>query len=344
MACKLSMALLLAITCLLNKNLWARPINSYLKLYWGNCTLDSDPKAATPFSKTYAAICLKPELHQSMSHQQKTSHNQYYHYSKIYAGFHTLGTIGFHWSGFQKIQSDDGPGTQIDINRTTNTAALTIGKLGINRILLSAGKQKMGFGIGIMPKGAFIESINAPSFWDSPNYSLSASWDNLVDATAQVSIGIENPDELLFLEQELKQLSIASRLIYDSPAWFGTRFVISGLAHHNGERRFGIGMLNIAPNRAISLVEWIRSRQTPDGKSTSFKQLIRFTLIGEKQWNKQPFFMYDDVRKNHRLFAIGQEFFFYNNMSVRFSLAYRKDESSKREHLFYAIGGLSLQL
>ena len=344
MACKSPRAFLLAITCLTNTILRAGPVDDYVHFFWGNCTLNSDPKVSKQFSETYAAMCVKPEMHQSVSIQDAKSHNQYDHYSRIYTGIHTMGAVGFHWSAFQKIQTNDGPGTKPDIDRMTDTAALTIGKLGLHRFLLSAGKKKMGFGIGIKPKGAFIESLSSPSFWNSPGYSVTTSWDNLVDATGEISIGIEEPEELLFLEQELKHLSIASRVIYDSPAWFGTRFVISGLAHHNGERRFGLGMLNIAPNGALSLVEWIRSRQSPDGKNHPFKQLIRFSLIGERQWNKQPFFIYDDVRHTHRLFIIGQEFYFYKNMSVRFSLAYRKDESPLREHLFYAIGGLSLQL
>ena len=344
MACMPKLAFLLACICFSEHAFASKDLETPVSVFWGQCKLETDPKLAGPFSSRYLALCIRPESHQSISAQQSNNISQYDHYSRIYAAIHTPGNVAFHWSAFIQGQTDDGPGSETKITRQTDTAALSIGKLGLNRFLLSTGKQTMAFGLGIKPKGAFFESLSSPEFWKTPGYSATVSWDNLVDATGQISVGIADPEELLFLEREFKNLSISSRIIYDSPAWFGTRFVLSGLAHHNGERRLGLGMLNIAPNGAMSLIEWVRSRQTPDGTNSSFKQIIRFTLIGEKQWKKKPFFIYDDVRHTHRLFVIGQEFYFYKNMSVRMSFAYRKDESDEREHLFYGIGGLSLQL
>ena len=271
MARKPAVAFLLALACLFEAHSKAAALNSPLDLFWGSCVLDADPKNVDPFSDAYAAICIKPELHQSVSIQQTSNENQYDHYSRIYIGLHTPGSIGIHWSAYQKAQTNDGPDTKVSITRTTDTATLSIGKLGLRRFIFTAGKKKMDFGINVKPKGAFIESISSPEFWDSPDYSATATWDNLVDATGQVSVGIDDPEELLFLEKELKNLSISGRIIYDSPAWFGTRFVLSGLAHHNGERRFGLGMLNIASflglvgdnrrrggGRADSMPEWER--------------------------------------------------------------------------------------
>lgn len=344
MVTKTLIAFLIATASLSANTFGAGFSRSPLGFYWGDCALNSDPKLGQAFADNYAKICIKPEIHQSISIQQTNNHNLYDHYSRIYTGVHTPGSIGLHWSAFQQLQVDDGPGAKLKTNRNTDTAILTIGKLGLHRFLLAGGKQKMGFGIGLKPQSAFLESHTSPSFWDSPPYSITATWDNLVDATGEISVGIDDPEELLFLERELKSLSIASRIIYDSPAWFGTRFVLSGLAHHNGERRYGIGMLNIAPNGASSLIEWIRSRHAPDGKGQHFKQIIRFTLVGERRWNKKPYFIYDDVRHTHRFFTIGQEFYFYRNMSLRLSLAYMKDESGQHEHLFYGVGGLSLQI
>lgn len=257
-------------------------------------------------------------------------------HGQLFGGIHVKEFTSLHWQGFLNTGAQTHPFYRSELVRDTDHLVVQIGKPALHKLGVSLGKQPPVFGVHTRLPSAFLNPFKPSWTRLNPGPGIRVGFDNLTSFSAELSVNKNKNSQ----DPDHEEKSIGARFINDIAAWSGTRLVLSLFGSQPGERRFGLGAMNIAPDGTLSLIEWVRMRNKPDGKSEPFNQLLRFYINGAIRRNRQTYFMYEDIRLTHRLGLLGNRIWFSKNYYINLSLAYRKDESSLQNHLWiFSIGG-----
>jgi hypothetical protein len=321
-------------------------LNSHPKnknIYLGQCKLSTDPTNAKVSS---FQICLKSSsgiaLHAD-SHAPKTNANIYTHQ---YLGTHISQYFSIHFKGSAySSRSLDTDSEKIIYD--PRLVIFQIGNSAIHHFRAKFGYQNLPLGLNFNP----FEKITEPGFereiWETPKTSAILTWGNQFDV--QVNLGVASTEKNIFsnvnhtLKQNLEhsQSPVTSlQALFDVSSLDGTRFSLSGYSSEQGIRKLSIGMLNVSRKGEKTAIEWIRKRKDPQGKKYPFEQIIRISYQGRFKNRKRVNFLFDQVRKSHRIGIIGQDFKITDNLLINSYIKYlASDDDIHVSSWAFSLGG-----
>ena len=311
-------------------------------LYIGHCILPSSPKIGHINNHDGIFACVKGNFYHDFVSKSKDVGKSQYSHGMLYLGIHTPSLYSFHWSGY--LKSDFKEFHDAKFSKTSQLSLIKIGNTAVQKTMLTIGKGFIPFGINQSPSSSFLKAINPDQFWRTPSYGPTLTYDNHINLSHEFAILGGPSKDHLTLSNFSDNRAFVYRFIYDSSAWYGTRYVISALAKVDGKRSYSIGIINHNPNKSISHIEWVRVRETPDGKSNPFKQLLRFSILGPPKKSGRFFLLLDDVRFSHRLVNIGYSTKLLRRIMLNTSFAYKKNESVAKTYHWTLIFGLGFSL
>lgn len=211
-----------------------------------------------------------------------------------------------------------------DLERRLELLTLNAGKTPFNFVEASIGVQALPFGLNLPQPPGILTRENPKHFWIDPTKALKVIVDNKKNLSLEVGLKASESDP-----------TYSIRLSYDSSVWMGSRFLISAAKHKPKTHMLGAAFYSQHQSRGLMQLEWVRISNTEQGLFSLDHQFFRLGIVGTSYKGIQPYFNYDDVKYTHRLVSIGQRYLVNPTMSFDISLAYKKDETGEKRHLWY---------
>jgi len=320
--------------------------------YLGECLLEKDPlKHKVLLSPTF---CINAEASTTLLLRSNApNQNMTLNLARGYAAIHFGEWVSFHAEARRKrlfLLNNATEGIAAD-GAITEALFLSLGNQALHRYRINLGKLPMPFGIDFSPTPEIQRvALKTQRYWKYPDYVASFTFDNLVDTNAEVAVasdmipGYHDPASVNFIDIENRQ-ALSLRLSFDISALEGTRFLLFGYGEKSGQRRFGSGFVNRSGRGDLTSFEWVRWRDTPDGKSHGIQQLFRLNYEGVFVTNTRPIFEYEAEERTYRLLTFGQDYKAFEMGLARLSASYYFDDRDIREPNFWFMNvGLQLEL
>jgi len=294
----------------------------------GSCQMATDPNKSfmTPF------LCLQGTASSEMQFRfASNEENLVLNYLQGYGGLHLHKLASLHAEGrrlklFNIVDTDAPP---IKDEQKTESLFLQIGNPALHKVRLSVGRLAMPFGLNHQP-GPMVNtlSISADRYWLAPRHVARLTIDN--QSEAQLEIGVAQNESPIRKARDIAEpesraessQALSVRFAYDISALDGTRILMSGYGQKDGQRRYGIGLLNRAPRGDLTSFEWAMWRDTPGGRGQRRQQFFRFAFEGGFVTDSRIVFNYETEERDYRLVTLGQDFKVFPFAILRISISY----------------------
>lgn len=219
------------------------------------------------------------------------------------------------------------------------------------RILL--GQQRPTFGINNIPDITFNKYIDPRYMWGLSRPGVTLILDSQRQSELDISwMPVNDPHPQY---KKLKNHLVSARYMHDFSLAGSTRVVFSLFLDKVGEKRMGIGLLNISPRNNKFQGEWIRiyypskninlvAASIGSKINSNYVQLIRFAYEDPPDKKVRASILYDDVSFAYRLFIIGGSVNLPFHSIFRFSIGYRQDLTEKHRNRFFLGTGVGIKL
>lgn len=306
------------------------PLQSALdgRLHWGSCTLQLDGAEEIPES-VWPAVCVKPKVSVQGAFRDDTgTKNLAMLQSRIYYGVHIHRLFSIH--GEHVAQRIFALGAEE--NRATNGAKtedlfFQVGNVAQDKWRFAGGMLDMPFGLDFRPLiDIYDEMIKTRKFWRFPRYGANLTFDSQVSSQYEVGYATDMiNDETAFERQGEKSTNeaLAVRTMFDVAALDGFRFVFSGYGDRQGERRMGVGLVNIARRGDESVFEYVHLRPQPS-RDGQFDQLFRFGFRSAYRGGMRWIFEYESDRLDYRMGTVGCDLTLPDYGTFSFATSYHK--------------------
>jgi hypothetical protein len=328
--------------------------------FFGACQLPKDPGADPSVWDLWFKVCVKARAGAEITFISGNPEENYWvRYGTAYGAVHLNSWMSFH---VQVAATDFLPlaeEAKERQDRHRDFAILRLGNPVVHHFRLTAGRMELPFGVNTSSVTESYKISENKEFWNSPDYATVATIDT--QTALQLDIGyarnklnpendVKNPEELLPQEvdgnEKDKQLNqaVSLRMMYDTAALDGSRFVISGYGESEGIRRLGFGFIVVSAKADKTNAEIIRRMATPKGFAAPSEQLIRVGYTGAWRGQTRWAVQFDDESHRHRMGTIGHDLLFYNHMIMRFAVSHSKSESGDGIRRWYLTTGLEAKL
>jgi len=318
----------------------------YGYLLWGECELAEDPEAHDP----WPFICIRPKAStQVFIREDNGAENLLLNYASLYTSIHLLEYVSLHgeWERSRLMLMDAHEGQDaVDDERKPVSAFLQLGNNALHRFRLSVGKLHIPFGVDHQPHmEIFNRTVKSRRYWRTPRWGLRLTFDTQVSSQYEVGIATsKTPGQGSDQDEEIPEnRAVSARMMFDIGALEGFRFVISGYGESEGERRLGVGFVTISRRGDGAALEWVRIRETPDGRDQPFDQLFRLSYATAFYSATRWVLEYEDERFGYRLGTIGADFAMPYYALLRLAISYH-DTFAEKDDFWIFTSGFQLAL
>lgn len=313
-------------------------------LMLGDCTLVRDPASSEARGDHSFLVCLRGKAGAESTTISGAPQENYW-------VRHASGTLGVHVTRYVALLAkgrlrDVIPLGQKEIianeTRATDYAVVQLGNPALHRVWVSAGRQRLPFGLDLSHAIESYKSFETRAFWASPEQTATLSLDDLRFVRFDFGYG---SNEIVKTEERMHAVHAASaRLMFDLSALDGSRLVASGYGENRGARRFGLGFVTVSRKGDETSFEFVRQLETPDGRTAPFRQLLRLAYLGswrnESRWVVQV----DDERQRVRMGLLGYDVRLFRHGVFRFAVSHYKSEAGDDYRRWLVTSGLEAQL
>jgi hypothetical protein len=314
----------------------------------GTCALADDPQSAPA---GFVACVRANAGAEVVNVSGALRENFWVRHGAAYLGTHFGEWLSLHIRGEARDVVPYADGAEERLDRHLDYGVVQIGNPSLHKLWLTAGRQRLPFGID---QSGAVESYRMREnrrLWSSPEHGVALSLDdqrrlrldlgygNDVLSGARRKLIAEHVDPL---PQETHAFS--ARLMLDLSALDGSRLVLSGYGENLGERRMGAGFLTTSRKGDLTQFEFVRLLTTPDGNEAPFEQLLRAGYLGAWRDDARWIVQVDDQRLLERSGLLGVDFRLFDVVTLRLAGAYVKREAGIRHRRWYVTSGLEAQL
>jgi hypothetical protein len=310
--------------------------NGPQKVFLGKCLLPVDP-FTDDTSSALPAACIQGTA--GVVGQQSIGDTDVamgQGYARLYAGIHLATWLSAHaegHGGWMRTSPHQRAGQAWIGEEYPDQLNLRLGNPALSRWRISAGRVAIPFGVNLRPLPPVFDQWTSGRYWDGLPFGARVTWDDQIGSTLEVA-GVKGSGAQGF----------AIRGSQDLSALEGIRILGSYYVEDGGERRVGIGMLNVNNAGDATNLEIIRLRTTPNGLAHEDEQLIRLAYLGAFRSGKRWAVEYDDQRKISRMGTFGFDTLVWKRLLLRVALSYSKSEVKGVKSFWIATGGVETKL
>jgi hypothetical protein len=212
---------------------------------------------------------------------------------------------------------------------------------------LLVGKFTAPFGIGLDDGSQSYRYFADDFHWSTYQHGTWLTWDDLKNVFFDVSVVSQTVPKRKENSEELKESGDwggSARLGYDFSAIEGSRLVGSLYAQKNGLRRTGIGFINVNSRGDTNWVEFVRTRSSPDGKQTPFRQVLRFGYQSSWRNSSRWSVNIEEDRGLHRLGEFAHHIAFFKHAEFNLGVLLRRTLASPYRDSWHATSGIEVFL
>lgn len=281
-------------------------------LYFGNCTPE-DLENVTDILNKELIVCAQG--HSTIEYGKTSSlpKEETFSDSKIYFAIHKNRQFSLHAEAASEIVH----GRYLKYTKSyqyIDFFFLQISNPVTAPVTFNIGSINNLFGINHMVDSPFIENTTNQDMWHSKLQGALIRINTTERHTLELGSGIDKGQNKFY-----------STLRYgiSHPIWYRSKFVFSLLLNEDYERKVGLALINNAPNGTYTTFEWVREFLDKNGFLSSFKQVIRFTITGQKKNQRQVEFLFEDYRKQYRIGALIQKIYLSDYVNLSYGLSYQ---------------------
>ncbi len=222
-----------------------------------------------------------------------------------------------------------------------------IGNAALHGYSLTAGKFRSPFGIGIKDASQSYQYLSDEYHWSTYDFGAWVTWDDLKNIFFDASFVNESVPEGRAEREKLIESGDwggSVRLGYDFSAIEGARLIGSIYAQKNGLRRTGVGFINVNSRGDTNWVEFVRTRTTPDGKVTPFRQIIKFGYQSVWRSASRWSVNIEEDRGLHRLAEFAHHISFFKHAEFNLGIMMQRTLASPYYDRWHATSGIEVFL
>ncbi|MGE0171328.1 MAG: hypothetical protein AB7T49_01020 [Oligoflexales bacterium] len=307
------------------------------RVFFGNCSFSKDPQKGGD----WPAMCFRASAAGYGIRKSETLPlwQKFYH-TDGYLGLHLNSSLSIHGSASQNITQD----TKKHVEKKTDNLFIQMGNPALHRLRMTIGRFNNTFGINDEPFSEALSHLyKNPSFWETEKYSAKITIDDL--ATTQLDLGASTPFNDLDKydsKTNTENFDLLARLIHDSSALGGTRFMASYLERPHLQRRLSLGIITVSPTDATASFEWVRVWDAYS--SERFNQIMRFVYYDNMKNKQRWLFEYENELERHWMTTVGFDYHPFKYSYIRNSLSYYRSAIDKDLHHWIMTSGIGLYL
>jgi len=296
----------------------------------GDCQPSRDPLAGDgPLGLTPAACIQASAGAEVVGYAESAAANIWLDYGSLYGGFFVTPWLSVQALGYRREVTGLQDHALKFRELYTDYAVLEVGNPILSRYRLTLGRMRLPFGIGQSAAPQFYQLLDNRLLWHSPPLGGFMTYDDLRRVRIDFGLageGRPNKKNSAVDEANVRPLdqAVSIRAMLDISALEGTRFMLSGYAAKQGERRYGFGMINVNHKGDATEFEFVRRLTTPTGKEQPFEQVLRLGYVQAWQGTRRWVMQFDDERLRFRRIVVDFDLQVYSHFILRTGVGYRQ--------------------
>ena len=316
-------------------------------VYIGKCDLSTDPEGSLGSSVIVSDLCLRGNLGvESTLIAESPREDSWSRYGKIYGGYYLTPRMSLHilgkWREILPLKDRIPSSNSI----YTDFALVEVGNPALDRYRITFGRLRLPFGIDQSSAPEFYQEMENRQLWDSPRIGSFLTFDDLRRIHIEIGIASRSLDAFKVSHPltENGDRAVSIRSAIDSSALEGTRFIFSGYARDDGERRYGLGLINKNQKDDTTEFEFIRRLASPDGAGAATDQLLRLSYVSAWRRAARWVVQYDDERYRFRRLIIDYDKEIVTHLITRIAVAYISSQENNKGARFTMTLGVETSL
>lgn len=299
-------------------------------------TYDPAGKSRSPLS----SFCPSVNLDQTIVFYSGAQETELKIAGDLYGGLYFYDLFSLHWKSFFNAKKELSVSENTKVFKKTDYLLAQVGNHSVHRWSLKGGLMHPAFGLGDAGEDSYNLPFDLKITRPEAQQGFGFSFDNLTSVSLELTVH----QNWFPGKKSETDPSLSFRCINDISNWSGTRIVFSLLGKNNGQRAYGFGALNIAPDGGSSLFEWQRFLKDEEGNQADFQQKLELFVKSGRRHNRQTYLHYNDIRFESRLIVIGQKFHIFTHGYINCGIGFKKDETPARQHLWFFSGGIRVHV
>ena len=314
----------------------------------GICELKEGSEATAASISSNFDICLNGRAGGQFSYVSGNSKENFVtSYATGTSSLHVTEYLSLFAEGYTRRRFTFDDTREEEIRSNSDMLLMRVGNAALHGYSFAAGKFRAPFGIGISEASQSYLFYADDFHWKTYDFGTWVTWDDLKNIFLDASLVTETVPKGKSEREELQESGDwggSLRLGYDFSAIEGARLVGSLYGQKNGLRRTGVGFINVNSRGDTNWVEFVRTRSSPDGKQTPFRQVIKFGY--QSSWRNASRWSVniEEDRGLQRLGEIAHHISFFKHAEFNLGILMRRSLSSPYNDRWHATSGIEVFL